>query len=81
VWEGADLEILDRYTRQRRPVAAEEILVQADRNRARMQERDPVKRRALFNDMQRTAADPGLARAFLLRTSMIEGLRRASAQS
>ncbi|HUG03460.1 MAG TPA: NAD(P)/FAD-dependent oxidoreductase [Steroidobacteraceae bacterium] len=80
VWEGADLEILDRYTRQRRPVAAEEILVQADRNRARMQERDPVKRRALFNDMQRTAADPELARAFLLRSSMIEGLRRASAQ-
>ena len=81
VWEGADLEILDRYTRQRRPVAAEEILVQADRNRARMQERDPAKRRALFNDMQRIASDPELARPFLLRSSMIEGLRRASAQS
>jgi 3-(3-hydroxy-phenyl)propionate hydroxylase len=80
VWEGADLEILDRYTRQRRPVAAEEILMQADRNRARMQERDPAKRRELFTEMQRIATDPELARPFLLRSSMIEGLRRASAQ-
>ena len=81
VWEGAGLEILDRYTRQRRPVAAQEILLQADRNRARMQERDPARRRELFVEMQRTAGDPVLARAFLLRSSMIEGLRRAAAQT
>lgn len=77
--QGADLASLDRYTRQRRPVAADEILNQADRNRARMQERDPARRRELFAEMQRTAADPALARAFLLRTSMIDGLRRAAA--
>lgn len=81
VWNGAGFELLDLYTRQRRPVAAEEILVQADRNRARMQERDPVKRRELFVELQRTASDPVLARAYLLRSSMIEGLRRAAAQS
>lgn len=81
VWNGAEPGLLDRYTRQRRPVAADEILKQADRNRARMQERDPARRRALFDDMQRTASDPQLARAFLLRTSMIEGLRRAAEQS
>lgn len=81
VWESAGLEELDRYTRQRRPVAAEEILVQADRNRARMQERDPARRREMFLEMQRTASDPVLARTFLLRSSMIEGLRRAAAQS
>jgi 3-(3-hydroxy-phenyl)propionate hydroxylase len=80
VWNGAGLEILDLYTRQRRPVAAEEILVQADRNRARMQERDPAKRRELFIELQRTASDPELARTYLLRSSMIEGLRRAAAQ-
>jgi 3-(3-hydroxy-phenyl)propionate hydroxylase len=45
-----------------------------------MQERDPARRRALFAEMQRTASDPVLARAFLLRSSMIEGLRRAAAQ-
>lgn len=81
VWNGAGLESLDLYTRQRRPVAAEEILVQADRNRARMQERDPAKRRELFVELQRTATDPVLARAYLLRSSMIEGLRQAAAQS
>jgi 2-polyprenyl-6-methoxyphenol hydroxylase-like FAD-dependent oxidoreductase len=81
VWNGGDPGLLDRYTRQRRPVAADEILKQADRNRARMQERDPARRRALFAEMQRTASDPDLARAFLLRSSMIEGLRRAAAQS
>jgi 3-(3-hydroxy-phenyl)propionate hydroxylase len=79
-WPEADPACLDRYTRQRRPVAADEILGQADRNRARMQERDPARRRELFVEMQRIAADPSLARAYLLRTSMIEGLRRAAAQ-
>lgn len=80
-WPGADLESLDRYTRQRRPIAGDEILKLADRNRARMQERDPARRRELFADMQRTASDPGLARAYLLRTSMIDGLRRAAEQA
>jgi 3-(3-hydroxy-phenyl)propionate hydroxylase len=79
-WPEADPARLDRYTRQRRPVAADEILGQADRNRARMQERDPARRRELFVEMQRIAADPSLAHAYLLRTSMIEGLRRAAAQ-
>lgn len=79
--DGAGLERLDRYTRQRRPIAAEEILVQADRNRARMQERDPALRQKMLEDLQRTASDPALARAYLLRSSMIEGLRRAAAQS
>lgn len=78
---GAGLEELDRYTRQRRPIAAEEILVQADRNRSRMQERDPSRRQQMLEDLQRTASDPVLARSHLLRSSMIEGLRRAAAQS
>lgn len=78
---GAGLDQLDRYTRQRRPIAAEEILMQADRNRSRMQERDPILRQQMLADLQRTASDPALARAHLLRSSMIEGLRRAAAQS
>ena len=80
VWSGAGLEALDRYTRRRRPVAAEEILAQADRNRSRMQERDPDKRREMLAELQRTASDPVRAREYLLRSSMIEGLRRAERQ-
>lgn len=79
-WSGAAIEVLDRYTRQRRPVAAEEILAQAGANRARMQERDPARRRALLAELQRKASDPTFARMHLLRSSMIEGLRRAAAQ-
>ena len=40
VWNGATPDLLDRYTRRRRPIAEQEVLAQADRNRARMQERD-----------------------------------------
>ena len=71
--------LLDRYDRRRRPVARDEIMAQADRNRARMRERDPARRRALLADLQATAADPARLRAHLLRTSMIDGLRRAAA--
>ncbi len=39
--EGPIQENLDRYERQRRPIAEEEIIQQAHRNRSRMQERDP----------------------------------------
>lgn len=77
IWDGGSLDLLDRYTRQRRPVAAEEILGQADRNRARMQERDLEKRRELFAALKRTADDPELSRQHLMKSSMIDGLRKS----
>jgi len=76
---GAGMELLERYDRRRRPVAREEILAQADRNRARMRERDPVRRRALLADLQAIAGDRGRLRAHLLRSSMIAGWRQARA--
>lgn len=78
VWSGAGVELLDRYTRRRRPIAEQEVLAQADRNRARMQERDSDKRREMLTALQAVAADPEKARAHLLRSSMIAGLRRAA---
>jgi len=78
VLNGSALDGLDRYTRRRRPIAEQEILTQADRNRARMQERDPVKRRESLQALQRTVADPDAAREHLLRSSMIAGLRKAA---
>jgi 3-(3-hydroxy-phenyl)propionate hydroxylase len=79
VLRGADDALLDRYTRRRRPIAEREILAQADRNRARMQERDPTRRRAMLKELQATASDPKKCRAHLLRSSMIAGLRAAAA--
>ena len=50
-----------------------------NRNRSRMQERDPARRRAMLEELQRTAADAGKLKAYLLKSSMIDGLRRAAA--
>jgi 2-polyprenyl-6-methoxyphenol hydroxylase-like FAD-dependent oxidoreductase len=76
---GADERLMDLYERQRRPIALEHILAQADRNRRRMQETDSERRRALLGDLQRTAGDPQLAHAYLLNSAMITGLRQAAA--
>ncbi|WP_376087245.1 FAD-dependent oxidoreductase [Roseomonas sp. CCTCC AB2023176] len=73
-----DDTILDRYTRRRRPVAEREIIAQADRNRARMREKDPDRRRTLLAEMQVLCDDRGRLREHLLRTSMITGLRQAA---
>lgn len=70
--------LLDLYDRQRRPVAAEEILRQADRNRNRMRNPDPAFRRAELARLQAIAADQARAREYLLESSMIAGLRRAA---
>ncbi len=77
VWEGAPEAELDRYERQRRPIALEDVKVQSMRNRAILSETDPETRRQHLDEMRRTAEDPALARAFLLRTSMIESARRS----
>jgi 3-(3-hydroxy-phenyl)propionate hydroxylase len=76
---GADPRTLDRYERQRRPIAEDEIIQQAHRNRSRMQERDPTRRREMLADLQRTTADPARLKAYLMKSSMIDGLRRAAA--
>jgi 3-(3-hydroxy-phenyl)propionate hydroxylase len=44
-----------------------------------MQERDPARRRAMLEELQRTTTDPTKLKAYLLKSSMIEGLRRAAA--
>lgn len=79
VWRGEPAALLDRYEPERRPIALAEIIAQADANRARMQERDPARRREILTGLQAIAADPVRCREHLLRTSMIAGLRRAAA--
>jgi 3-(3-hydroxy-phenyl)propionate hydroxylase len=76
--QSAPQERLDLYDRRRRPVAREDILAQADRNRARMRERDPERRRATLRELQAIIADRDKHRAFLRRSSMLEGLARSA---
>ncbi len=79
VCHGESEELLDLYTRQRRPVAVAEILAQSHQNRIRMQLWDAEQRKEVMATMRAVAADAERTKAMLLRTSMIEGLRKAAA--
>jgi 3-(3-hydroxy-phenyl)propionate hydroxylase len=69
-------EDLDGYEAERRPVAIEYINANTARNRKLLAERDPEARRRTQDEMCRIAADPVAAKAFLMKSSMIETLRR-----
>jgi 3-(3-hydroxy-phenyl)propionate hydroxylase len=73
----ASEDLLDRYERQRRHVAVQHTQAQTIRNKRLLAERDPAVRRKNHEELRRTAEDPRLARAFLLRSSLIESLREA----
>jgi 3-(3-hydroxy-phenyl)propionate hydroxylase len=74
----ADEAELDRYDRQRRPIAIEYVHTATLRNKAMLEERDPEARRRRYDELARTAADPANAREFLLQSSMIKALQRAA---
>jgi 3-(3-hydroxy-phenyl)propionate hydroxylase len=67
---------LDRYERQRRPVALEYVNTITIANKRNLEAKDPEEHRRWKEDMTRTAADPRLAREYMLRTSMIASLRK-----
>jgi len=69
---------LDEYEAQRRPIAIDYINANTARNRRLLQERDPQARRRSQEEMCRIAADRAAAKSFLMRSSMIETLRRSA---
>ena len=73
----ADERELDRYERQRRHVAIKHTQAQTMRNKRLLAEQDPAVRKRNNDELRRTAEDRKLARAFLLRSSLIESLREA----
>ncbi len=70
---------LDRYARQRRLVAVEEVQARSDVNYRRHRESDPEKRRAIWRELKAIEADPKRMREFLLESAMIASLQRAAA--
>src|SRR5207247_4372309 len=70
-------DVLDRYERQRRHIALQHTQAQTIRNKRLLAEKDPAVRKRNHQELRRTAEDPKLARAFLLRSSLIESLREA----
>ena len=79
VLDGADPAAFDRYTRQRRTVATDEVQENAEQLSTVIKEKAWDARIARLRQMQAIAADPARLKAFLLKTSMIAGLRRATA--
>ena len=78
LYAGADDTLLDQYVRQRRTVAVDAVQQQTNRNHQILSERDPAVRSKSLDAMRRTATDPKLAREYVLKSSMISGLRRAA---
>ena len=70
---------LARYDAIRRPMNIEFVQQQTIANKKRLEEKDPDKREANFEQLRRTAADPVAHRAFLMRTSLLESVRRKDA--
>src|SRR5215813_2720769 len=71
-------ELLGRYERRRRPLNIEYVQQQTIANKKRLEERDPKVRQANFDELRRAAEDPRLHKQFLMRTSLIESVRKAA---
>jgi 3-(3-hydroxy-phenyl)propionate hydroxylase len=73
----ADESVLDRYERQRRQIAIQHTQAQTIRNKRLLQEKDPAIRQRNHDELRRSASNPPLARAFILRASLLSSLREA----
>jgi 2-polyprenyl-6-methoxyphenol hydroxylase-like FAD-dependent oxidoreductase len=79
--DGAPDRLLDLYDLQRRTVATEFVQEQSIANKKRLETRDPEARRRNLDELSAIARDPGRARDFLLRSSMIASQRRVAAMT
>ena len=78
LWRGEVEEaLLDRYDRQRRPIAVEYVQASTIRNKQMLEETDPAARQRKHDELRRTSEDPAKAREYLLQSSMISALERA----
>ena len=79
IWRGeADESLLDLYVRQRRAATIEQVQAMSIRNKRLLEERDPQVHRQRMEDLVATANDPARARAHMLESSMIAGLRKSA---
>jgi len=67
---------LSQYEAIRRPINIEYVQQQTIANKKRLEEKDPATREANFAALRKIAKDPTAHRAFLMRTSLLESVRR-----
>ena len=78
----ASADTLDLYDKHRRPLNIEFVQQQTIANKKRMEEKDPAARARNFEQLAATAADPVAHRAYLLRASLLDSVRkRATAEA
>jgi len=72
-----DASVFDRYERRRRQMNIEFVQQQTVNNKKRLEEKDPAVRAQALDDIRRIADDPQRHRQFLLRSSLIDSVRKA----
>src|SRR5215467_4375125 len=70
---------LEQYDRFRRPLNIEYVQQQTIANKKRLEEKDFAARTRNNNALRRTATDPAAHRAYLLRASLIDSVRKRAA--
>jgi len=76
VQEGASEDSLLGYEQRRRPMNIEYVQQQTIANKKRLEEKSQEQREKNFAFLRQTAADPVAHRNFLLKTSLLESVRR-----
>jgi 3-(3-hydroxy-phenyl)propionate hydroxylase len=80
IWfKGADVGILDRYSRQRRKAQSDFVQAQSIQNKKALEEKDPTVRQKNLDNLRRASEDLTLHKQFLMRSSLLDSLRSANA--
>ena len=74
---SADESLLDRYERRRRTMNIQFVQEATIANKKRLEESDPQVRRANLDELRARSEDPVRHKEFLMRTSLIESVRKA----
>ncbi len=77
ILEGADESLLDRYSRQRRSIALDEVQVRSDRNYRRHRVKGKRERAEVWDELRRVTGDRRLMTDFLMESSMLRSLEKA----
>lgn len=77
IQQGADMALMSRYERQRRTIAVDYINASTARNKREIEERDPVVRQRVQDELKATCENPAKALEYLRKSSMIDALERA----
>ncbi len=72
----ASADTLQLYETRRRPMNIEYVQQQTIANKKRLEEKSQAEREKNFEFLRKTAADPEAHRKFLLRTSLLESVRK-----